>query len=311
MTVAGVGRLQRVPLREVWPHEEYDFTPWLQDNLDVLSDVIDVPISSAEREQAAGTFSVDLVGTDESSHRVIIENQFGKTNHDHLGKLITYLTAFEAQVGIWIAEQPRPEHIAAITWLNQSTAASFYLIKVEAVRIGDSPAAPILTRIVGPSLEGREVGKAKETIATLENTFTQFWGQLLERAKGQTALHGNVSPGTHQWISTSGGRSGLSLSYFARRHDAQVELYIDTGDAENNKAIFDTLAAARERIEQTFGGSLGWERLDNRRASRIRAIVPVAGYQDTERWGELQDALIDAMIGFEAALRPHIDALPR
>jgi RecB family endonuclease NucS len=100
MMTATVGRLERVPLREVWPHEERDFTPWLEANIDVLNDVIDVPIASVDREQAAGTFSVDLVGVDESGRRVVVENQFGKCNHDHLGKLLTYLTALNARVAV-------------------------------------------------------------------------------------------------------------------------------------------------------------------------------------------------------------------
>ena len=87
-----IGRLRRVSLREVWPHEAHDFTPWLEENIDVLNNAIDLSLSIVEREQTVGDFSVDLVAEDESGNPVIIENQLERSNHDHLGKLITYLT---------------------------------------------------------------------------------------------------------------------------------------------------------------------------------------------------------------------------
>ena len=108
---------------------------------------------------------MDLVAEDDKGDPVVIENQLERTDHDHLGKLITYLTAVGARAAIWIASDPRPEHINAVSWLNESNAASFYLLKVEAVRIGDSEPAPLLTLIVGPSKEGREVGETKKELA--------------------------------------------------------------------------------------------------------------------------------------------------
>jgi len=146
-----IGKLTRVPLREVWKHEAHDFTQWMEENIDVLNSVLDFDLVNVDREQAAGSFSVDLVAEDENGGTIIIENQLEKSNHDHLGKLITYLTAMSARAAIWIVSEPRPEHVAAVAWLNDSSSAAFYLIKVEAIRIGESPAAPLLTVIVGPS----------------------------------------------------------------------------------------------------------------------------------------------------------------
>ena len=125
-----------------------------------------------DREQAAGTFSIDLVAEDEGGGTVIIENQLEKSNHDHLGKLITYLTAMSGKAAIWIVSDPRPEHVAAITWLNESASADFYMVKVEAVRIGDSPPAPLFTLIVGPSEDAKDVGVESErspNVMVLEN----------------------------------------------------------------------------------------------------------------------------------------------
>lgn len=120
-----IQKIARISLREAFKHEAYDFTKWLQENLDVLNDCIDLTLSNAEAEATAGDFSVDLVAEDASGNKVIIENQLEKSNHDHLGKLITYLVAIEARAAIWIVSEPRPEHVSAITWLDESSGSSY------------------------------------------------------------------------------------------------------------------------------------------------------------------------------------------
>ena len=201
-----IGSLRRVPLDKVWPHEAHDFTTWLEENIDVLADAIDLPLSVVEREQRAGDFRVDLVAKDESSKLVIIENQFRCSDHDHLGKLITYLTKIGAKTAIWIVEEPRPEHVGAISWLNESFSASFYLIKFEAVKIGDSLPAPLLTPIVGPIKESQGVDEKEEAPGERDSLRHRFWTQLLERAKERTPLHANTSPQRRNIRATAGKR---------------------------------------------------------------------------------------------------------
>lgn len=303
-----VGRIERLPLREVWKHEEYDFTTWLEGNVEVLNDVVDLGITSARRETSAGSFSVDLVAEDGDGGTVIIENQLEKSDHDHMGKLITYTTLMSAKAAVWIVADARPEHVSTVTWLNNEvSSASFYLLKVEAIRIGNSPPAPLLTLIVGPSEEGRKVGETKKGIAEEHSIRYQFWSKLLERARPKTRLFSTISPGEHNWIGTGSGLSGLRYNYVVWEHEAAVELYIDRGkDAEaENKAIFDRLQSLRAEVEREFGGSLEWERLDHRRGSRIRHSLALGGWKDDEsKWPGIQDPLIDAMIRLEKALAP-------
>ena len=140
-----IGKIERVKLRDVWKHEAFDLTRWLQDNIDVLNESIDLNISNPEIEQSAGSFKVNIVAEDDSGNPVIIENQLEKSDHDHLGKLITYLVAMGAKTAIWIVSDPRPEHLASISWLNESSSVNFYLLKLEAIKIGDSPHASLLT----------------------------------------------------------------------------------------------------------------------------------------------------------------------
>jgi len=185
-----------------------------EENLDVLNDVVGLQLSNAEREKSAGAFSVDLVAEDERRNPVIIENQLEKSDHDHLGKVITYLTSIEAKVAIWIVAHPRPEHVTAVAWLNESSSASFYLLKLEAIAIGESEPAPLLTLIVGPSEEGREVGKTKKNIAERHPLRLKWWTQLLDRAKSRSKLHLNVSPNEYHWLGASAGVSGLTYNYY-------------------------------------------------------------------------------------------------
>jgi uncharacterized protein DUF4268 len=307
-----IGKIQRVPLREVWKHEALDLTTWLKDNIDVLNEVLDMSLSNTEREQSAGDFSVDLVAEDEDGSLVVIENQLEKSDHDHLGKLITYLTAMEAKKAIWIVKEPRPEHVAAITWLNESSAAAFYLLKIEGIRINDSAPAPLLTLIVGPSEEGREIGEAKKELAERYGLRKRFWTELLNRAKDKTKLHANISPRQYNWVGAASGKRGLGLNYVIRKHEGVVELYIDRGQGaeEETKAIFDSLAQSKETIEKDFGGPLDWQRLEGKRACRIRKVINIGGYRDEAKWQAVQDAMIDAMVRLERALKPHIAKLP-
>jgi hypothetical protein len=169
-----VDKLIRVALREAFPSEVKDLSRWVQSNLEELNAATGLSLTNASVEQPAGDFSVDLVAEDDTGAKVIIENQIGRSDHDHLGKVLTYLTAHEAQTAVWIVEKPRSEHVQAIAWLNQSSSADFYLVKVEAFKIGNSDVAPLLTLIVGPSPEDKNIAEEKETFQARHNERLQF-----------------------------------------------------------------------------------------------------------------------------------------
>ena len=207
----------------------------------------------------------------------------------------------------WIVAQPKPEHVSAMSWLNDSGAGRFYLVKVEAVKIGNSPPAPLLTLIVEPSDEVPSEPTQERHIIRMK-----FWTQLLEQAKEKIKLHANISPNRFSWVGTSAGKRGLNFNYVIRRENAYVELYIDRGkEAEKeNKAIFDKLAASKAMIEKSFGNKLEWERLETKRACRIKKRINVGGYRDPEeKWPVIHNARIDAMMRLEKSLRPHITKL--
>ena len=307
MSEAVIGRLERVALREVWRHEAYDFTRWLQENIDVLNATVGLDLVNVNREQAAGAFSIDLVAEEQGGDKVIIENQLEKSNHDHLGKLLTYLVAMEARAAVWIVSEPRPEHVSAVAWLNESSSADFYLIKVEAVRIGASPPAPLLTLIVGPSVETEAVSRSKREFSEQTDLRQEWWKRLL--ALPEAGLHRHLKAARSPWISVSSGTRGLGFNYWVTNEQCVAELYIDRGDREENKAIFDQLLSQRSAIDAAFGGPLDWDRMDDNRASRIRFKVPIGVRAAGEEWEAGQSAVVDGMNRLERSVRPHLAKL--
>ena len=305
----GIGRIRRVGLREVWSHEANDLTTWLEENIDVLAEATGLQLSGVEREQPAGAFSVDLIAEDAGGRAVVIENQLEKSDHDHLGKLLTYLVGIEARTAVWIVAHPRPEHVGVIAWLNETSSADFYLLKLEAIRIGDSEPAPLLTQIVGPSEEGREVGRTKKEMAERERLRYRFFEGLLEHAKSRTQLHANISPGKESWVGAGAGISGVGFNYAVRQRDARVELYIDTRDAAENQRIFEALIAEKEGIENKFGSHLEWDTKEGRRRCRIERTYTTGGYRDEDKWEAVHAELAEAMATLEAALKPHLKTL--
>lgn len=311
-----VGRIKKVSLRELWKKEDKDFTRWLEENIEYLNEVLDIDIAVESREEKVGPFKVDLFGEDSDGNKVIIENQLERTDHDHLGKIITYLTNLEAKTAIWITSKPTEEHIKAIEWLNEITPddISFYLIKIEAIRIESQPlAAPLFTIVKGPSRESKQIGAEKKEHAQRHILRKEFWTQLLEKAKEKTKLHTNVSPSIYSWMAAGAGKSGIGYNYGITNKYASCEIYLDRGkefeDPNINKIRFDQLFKHKDEIEKEFGGKINWERLDDRRASRISIRFEGAGLNDKDKWDDIQEKMIETMVRLEKAFGKYIRQL--
>ncbi|WP_251942236.1 DUF4268 domain-containing protein [Salinibacter ruber] len=301
-----VGALQRLSPRDVFAHEAYDFTAWLEENIGVLSDVLGFDLTPVERERSAGDFSADLLAEDEGGSRVTIENQLEQTDHKHLGQVLTYLAVLDAEVAIWITADARPEHVSAVSWLNENAGgADFYLVKVEGVQVDDSRPAPLFTRIVGPSLETRSAEQTKKEWDKRDRVRYRFFEKLLECTSERTNRFSNVSPKGRRGVSASGG-CGFSFGYSVSQRESRAYLYMHFGETQAvNDAAFKVFREHREEIESHVDHELDWVQDENRRRL-IRHVVGV-GYEDEDRWDEAHEQLARSMAQLEAAVGPYLE----
>jgi hypothetical protein len=300
--MAQVGKLKRLDIREIWQHEARDFSTWLEENIDVLSDVLGTSLTVLQREEPAGAFKVDIIAQDEDGNRVIIENQLEKTDHDHLGKLVTYFTNLDAKKAIWLTSLPRPEHKRSIEWLNEVTPTDleFYLVRMEAYQIDDSKPAPHFEIEAGPSPAVKERGKRKEVLSDIQSERKKFYKEIHAREQAREDLYSyNLEPTR---------KAGFQFFYWIYPDKWAVKFYMQSADKERNKQVFDHLYAEKEQIEKEFGDQLGWYRLDDSRTSRIEYVVKGEGLSaDANRRLVIQDAMIDKQTDLIHAIYPHIE----
>ena len=159
--MVNISKISRISIREEFPDEARNFTPWLKENLHYIGEKLHLSFTDeVETEISVGRFSCDVMAHTTDGHRVVIENQFGKADHDHLGKILTYAAGLEADILIWIAEDFLPEHITALNWLNSNTSEenpSFFAIKIGLIKIDDSNPALEVNTIVHPDQWARQV----------------------------------------------------------------------------------------------------------------------------------------------------------
>lgn len=188
MATTSFAQLIDSPLRDAWPNEARDFTPWLVENMDRLSDALGFRLEPTGMEVAVEQFSADIVATDiGTGDRVLIENQLEGSDHTHLGQIMTYLAGLEARVVIWIARDFGEAHLSAMRWLNENTAGdfAFFAVRLRVVRIGDSPYAPVFEVVEKPNTWERKLGKTvNEAEAERTRLREEFWSRYLVRHPG-------------------------------------------------------------------------------------------------------------------------------
>lgn len=310
-----LGKLQSSPLKEVWPGEATHFTPWLAENIETLGDKLGIELVVETVEAPAGDFSADIVAVDLSSNRrVVIENQFGNTDHKHLGQLITYSSVLNAGTVVWIAETIRPEHKSAIDFLNQnlSTNGSLKLYAIEAslIRIDGSNPAFVLNLISSPPPEPPNAASdiSQQPSETREK-YRSYFQNLIDTLR--TVHHfTNAKAGQPQnWYSFSSDSSKIYKygTSFTGDGRVMVEIYIDSGDKSKNENIFDYLLSRKSEIEAAFGGDLSWNRLDARRACRIAVYIDGNIDEDSDRLAQIAEWSIENLIKFKKTIPKFIN----
>lgn len=306
------GTLQRLDLRSVWPHEEHSFTPWLERNLSILGNLIGMELELIARESAVGPFSLDLLLKDVGSDRiVVVENQIEPTNHDHLGKLLTYAAGNEASAAVWIASAFRDEHRQALDWLNGQTHHNieFFGIVLEALQIDDSKPAPHLRLVSFPNDFRKRTAERRDQPTARGEAYLEFFQTLIDRLRTEHHFTQAQKGQAQSWYQFASGSSGLTYAFvFGANDQVRVEVYIDRGDGTWNKAFFDTLDQHRSEIEAELATPLEWARLDGKRASRIALYRPGSINSGTTSLDELMRWAIDWLLRFKQVFGPRFPA---
>ncbi|WP_084793826.1 DUF4268 domain-containing protein [Actinokineospora bangkokensis] len=308
----GLGRLERLGgVREVWPDEAVDFTPWLAENIDVLSDAIGLPLTVVAQEVAVGEFRLDIHAVDADGQAVVIENQLGPSDHSHLGQLLVYASGLEAATAVWITTRLREDHRSALTWLNERTDAGVRAFGVELslARIGDSVPAPVLDVVVEPNEWARATKKtANAATSDLQQARMAFYDDVfgLVTTRYPAIQPPKTQPGN--WISFASGPFGYYCLTFSRA-GYRVEVFLDTQERRTTKALYDGLRARREEIEAAVGFALEWDRTDENRSSRIWASLP--GFDLLQADEATRDEAVEWSAERAIGLHRHLDGTLR
>lgn len=295
-----LGKLKEIDIRTVWPHEQYDFSKWLaqDENIQELGDSLNLSLTDVETETSVGNFRCDILAKDELTGKmVLIENQLEATNHDHLGKIITYASGLDAAVVVWIVASARDEHAAAIEWLNKHTddEISFFLLEVHAYQIGDSDPAPQFTIIEQPNdfvKTVKSVAKSADMNESQKQRL-EFWTRFNDVVESKGKPFNKRKATTDHWYNVAIGSSdaNISIDLVNKEHKIRVSLWIS-----DNKELFDALFMRRDEIEAALGFGLVWNRLDNKKASYISAYIKGLDFKKQDNYPELMEQIIDMVV---------------
>jgi hypothetical protein len=283
-----LGRIEQVSLREIWKHEATNFTKWLAkpENLDLLSEEIDIELSLIDTEYNVGRFNVDIFAEEPSADRkVIIENQLERTDHDHLGKLITYASGLDAEIIVWIVKDVLEEHQQAIDWLNENTdeKINFFAIKMEVWKIGDSEPAPKFHIISRPNNWTKSVKQSVQTSVLTDTKLLQlkFWDGFKEYTEGNGLNLRLRKTYPQHWYDLSFGRTDchISLTINSQKKELACEIYIP-----NSKETFKQFFDNKEQIDNQIN-DLEWMELPTKKASRIKKKMK-GDFKKEEKWNE-------------------------
>jgi hypothetical protein len=310
-----LGKLERISLRKAWAHEAGEFTPWLAqaDNLTLLAESLGLSeLELVGIEHPVGDFKVDILCTDDGG-KVIIENQLAKTDHTHLGQILTYAAGVGARKVIWLAEAFRTEHVATLEFLNQHTTdeLDFFAVEIELWRIGDSPMAPSFNVVVKPNdwaKTGQQNAKAAATTTPTKQRQLKFWTawQAWLQAKGSTLR--TQKPLPQHWTNIALGRSGIHLAATVNSRESRVgmEVYINH---ENSKSMFKQLLAHQVEIDAALGAKLEWMELPDGHACRILQVRPDSPLESEDQWPGYYAWLEQAALRMSEVFRPLVKEL--
>lgn len=310
-----LGKLERIPLRKAWAHEAGEFTPWLAqaDNLNLLAETLGLDeLELVGIEHPVGDFKVDILCSDNGG-KVIIENQLEKTNHSHLGQILTYAAGVGARKVIWVAESFRTEHVAALEFLNQHTTdeLDFFAVEIELWRIGDSPMAPSFNVVVKPNdwaKMGQQNAKAAATMTPTKQRQLKFWTDWSAWLQAKGSALRPQKPLPQHWTNIALGRAGIHLIATVHSREGRIgmEVYIDH---QNSKSMFKQLLAQKDAIESELKVELDWQDLPDGHACRILQVRPESPLENEAQWASYFAWLEDAGLRMTEVFKQRVKVL--
>ena len=305
-----IGKLKEVELRNLWKHEQYDFSEWLSqnENIELLNDILGLTLTDISKEVYVGSYRCDLVAVDESSGiKVIIENQLESSNHEHLGKIITYASGLDAQVVVWIVKNAKEEHRSAIEWLNNNTNSdiNFFLIELHAYKIGDSLPAPYFEIIEKPNdfIKNNKVNGNKNELNKSQSERLIFWNRFNEILIDKGKPFNVRKATTDHWYDVAIGSSSshISIELINKEKHVRIGLYM-----VDDKEYFDKLFANKDTIETQLGIKLEWQRECSGNISRVKYKLPGLDYDNHSNYDELINKSIDIAANMQKVFKKYI-----
>ncbi len=311
-----MARIEVVEPREIWSNEARDFTPWLAKHISELGEALGLDLELQSAEAPVGGFSLDILAREVGRDRpVIVENQLGPTDHSHLGQLLTYAAGYDANVVVWIAKEFRDEHREALDLLNRHTddEIDFFGVAIEVWKIKDSPPAPHFRVVSAPNDWRKQTKKSTIKGQLIESErgerYRDFFQALVEVLREQHRFTNSRKGGTQSWRAFPAGygwRVHYGVNFGAG--EARVEVYIDSQNKDWNESLFDTLEDRKESIEVETG-ELKWERLDNKRACKIKTVRPGSINSGESELAEIQNWMVENLLLFKKTFGPLLEEL--
>ena len=313
-----LSRLEAVDIREVWPDEAQDFTPWLaeEENLDILGETLGIELEFEAQEKDVGDFRADILCRDTlNNSRVLIENQLERTDHSHLGQILTYAAGLEIHTVIWIAKEFREEHRAALDRLNEVTTENFqcFGIEVKVWQIGDSDCAPQFNVVSKPNDWNRIVSRdtervMREDLSETEQRHIRYWTGLHEYIVEKGSSVSFPSPRPSRYLDLSIGRTNFWLMIWQTPTRNEIGIWLCIG-GENREAYFRLLEEEQADIHTEMGEELQWIKLPGKQRNRICLHKEDTDPQDENDWPQQFEWFATHLELFDKVFRERIQEL--
>lgn len=303
--------MNRIGPRQIWRDEAKDFTPWLYENIDELGSALGLPLVSNDFEVAVGKYSLDILATDVSENRrVVIENQLGRSDHNHLGQLMTYAAdSDDRALVVWVAPDFEREHLRALDWLNRKAdlTARFFAVSVEVWSIDDSLPAPIFRLVRAPEgwISKRRTDSrppTSERMVRYRDFFQVLIDTLREDHKFTSAQKARPDG---LYVFSSGQREFKYWASFIENQQVRIDLRIESGSRELNLALMERLEQEVEQIEAEFGAELEWDEMEGSRGCRV-AVSRSGSIDDDTVLQEIRSWMVQSLLKFKQVFSERI-----